>query len=614
MTIHIKNTQQIYRVAQPCSVEIFLELDRSLDQRDNIRFQFPNSWSLVTGPSYTREFQYSDPKAKHYVSVAATGGIQAKFKLSIQNRHLYYPKGIARHGRLITAKLIEGNIPAGTPIRIRYENTIAPYVSETEEMWIRVNEEMPEHPPVLKTTAGPHEYFRVIVPSRAGRGKEFDVLLVSLDRFDNASSTAFKGEVLSLMDDTVIAKDISFSGMLRVPVKIAQQGVYRFHFQDTVSNAVKVGDNTHGPYWGDTHIHTKLSHDAQGMAPYTYAREVSGLDFAAVTDHWESLGPEGYRIARQWAEEANIPGVFVTLPADERNPKELTGHHNVYFCGIEAMDRYQAIYGENEDPPANSFSRLQDAEASEVMVIPHHTGIQWGDLSRTDTGAAVNWDAADDKGLRPVMEIYSHHGQSETYNPQHFLAYEWNRMRNPERRANTSVPGPFYAQDYWIQRKRIGVIASSDEHSGQGGRRHGGIAAVFADSLTREGIFEALRQRRCYATTGERILVEFMIDDFRMGECGKKEQGKNVDITLNVWGTSKLLRVEILRHKFGVDKSFVPVVSISPKPESMDVEVSYQDTIDTSCIYYARALQEPLEWPAMMWTSPIWIDVEKLKE
>ncbi|MHC4718382.1 MAG: hypothetical protein ACYS5V_15525 [Planctomycetota bacterium] len=26
-------------------------------------------------------------------------------------------------------------------------------------------------------------------------------------------------------------------------------------------------------------------------------------------------------------------------------------------------------------------------------------------------------------------------------------------------------------------------------------------------------------------------------------------------------------------------------------------------------MYYARAVQQPLEWPAMAWTSPIWVDL-----
>lgn len=617
MTIRIKNTRQTYQVAQPCSVEILLASDQPLQAGDTVRFQFPNSWSLVSGPSYTREFQTADPHGPHYVSVAATGGIPVDFDLSIEKRHLNYPQGMVRHGRLMTARLQAGNIPAGTPIRISYANTVAPYISEIEEVWIRVNKEQPVQPPLLETLSGPHEYFRILVPSRVEQNREFEVLIVSLDRFDNASSTTFTGETLFLPDGTVTVQDISFSGTVQVPVQLARSGVYRFCFKGAVSNAVKIGDNMQGPYWGDLHVHTKLSHDGQGTEPYVYAREVSGLDFAAVADHWTSLGPEGYRILKQWAEEANSPGVFVTLPADERNPEELNGHHNVYFSGIEAMERYQAVHdecsedSENDTDPPNSFSWLQEVDAFEVMIIPHHTGINFGDLPRRDSGSAIDWDAADDNGLRPVMEIYSHHGQSEIYNPQHLLAYEWNRMRNPERRANTSMPGPFYARNYWMQGKRIGVIASSDEHSGQAGRRHGGIAAVFAEELTREGIFQALRQRRCYATSGERILLEFMVDDYSMGECGTKKKGDEVGITLNVWGTDTLLRVEILRYRFGTDKSFVPVVSVSPRPESMDTELTHRDSIETASIYYARVVQEPISWPGMAWTSPIWIDVQE---
>ncbi|XOF34130.1 MAG: hypothetical protein ACL93V_02185 [Candidatus Electrothrix sp. YB6] len=179
---------------------------------------------------------------------------------------------MVRHGRLITARLQAGNIPAGTPIRISYTNTVAPYISETEEVWIRVNGEQPDQPLVLQTTSGPHEYFRVLVPSRTEQYREFEVLIVSLDRFDNASSTVFTGETLSLPDGTVMAKDISFSGTVRVPVRLSRSGVYRFCFKGAVSNPVKIGDNMQGPYWGDLHVHTKFSHDGQGTEPYVYAR------------------------------------------------------------------------------------------------------------------------------------------------------------------------------------------------------------------------------------------------------------------------------------------------------------------------------------------------------
>lgn len=208
---------------------------------------------------------------------------------------------------------------------------------------------------------------------------------------------------------------------------------------------------------------------------------------------------------------------------------------------------------------------------------------------------------------RPVPKD-CHHGQSEAYSPQHILAYEFNRMRNPERRGNTSVPGPYYAQNYWIKGRRIGIIASSDEHSGQGGRRHGGLAAVFADSLTREGVFDAIRARRTYATTGERILLEFTVNGTALGESVKIPRDGTAEISLKVWGTDLLLRVEILRFRFGMDEAFAPILAEPPKQESTDAEYTFKDTITGDCLYYARVIQEPLEWPAMAWTTPVWVD------
>ena len=45
----------------------------------------------------------------------------------------------------------------------------------------------------------------------------------------------------------------------------------------------------------------------------------------------------------------------------------------------------------------------------------------------------------------------------------------------------------------------------------------GGLVAVYAPELTREAIWDALWHRRCYATTGKRIILEFSVDGEPMG-------------------------------------------------------------------------------------------------
>ncbi|MGQ9662645.1 MAG: DUF3604 domain-containing protein [Kiritimatiellia bacterium] len=608
MKVHARISKNSFEVRQPCTVRLAVTCDEPLRAGDSIECQFPNSWTVLTGPSFTRTLQTTDPSRDHLVTVLAPG-TDAVFATEIRPRHLNWTEAKARHGRLITATLTTGCVPSGTPIFVAYDNTFAPYIAERETVWIRVKNHAPLRSPVLRVKGGPHKTLRILAPSGAEPEQPFDVLIVSLDQFDNPAKTRFAGEKLCLTDGTVVAENLDFRGTARVRVRIEKCGVYRFVLRDTISNAVRVETGRIGPYWGDLHIHTKLSSDGQGTDPYTYARNVSGLDFAATTDHSESLGPEGYRITEQWLEEANEPGRFVTVPGDERNPEALTGHHNIYFRDIELFRFHQAVPGGVLlDDPSEEAAYLSRLPPERVMLVPHHTGINWRTLAPVAPGGAMDWEAWQDPGLRPVMEIYSHHGQSELYCPQHILSYELNRMRNPERRTNVSRPGPYYAQQYWTAGKRIGVICSSDEHSGQGGRRHGGIAAVFAPELTREAIFDAIRKRSCYGTTGERILVEFSINEVPMGGVLRQRQDHPLTIHLRVWGTARILRVEILRYRFGTDSAFLPVLTDAPRPESLEAAYKLEDEFRGPCMYYARVMQEPLEWPGMAWTSPVWVD------
>ncbi|HRU06471.1 MAG TPA: hypothetical protein P5137_11945, partial [Candidatus Brocadiia bacterium] len=399
------------------------------------------------------------------------------------------------------------------------------------------------------------------------------------------------------------------TGAVRIPASIPKEGIYRYRMDGRLSNAIRVCKNPQGPFWGDLHIHSRLSHDACGADPLAYAKDASGLDFAAVADHVESLGPEGVKQIIAWAGQARQEGRFVPILADERNPHDWTGHHNLYAAS-------QADYEANAPVPGkpSHFNPQEPAgpapDPSSVMIVPHHTGICFGSRSGGAAGNAIDWGAVDDHGLRPVMEIYSHHGQSELYAPQHVLAYEFNRMRNPERRGNVSVPGPYYAQDYWKAGHRFGVIASSDLHNGQAGRPHGGLAALFAPALGERNVFDALRARRCYATTGERILLDFDADGLAMGQAGVRHMDQPIRVALAAWGTDILLTLEILRFRFGVDRDFQVVATLIPRPETRDASIEIEDVVEGPVMYYARVAQEPLAWPDMAWTSPVWIDVK----
>jgi hypothetical protein len=609
VSLEAQLTRSSFSVREPCRLDMTIRSSQTLVRGDVIEVQLPNSWLAVFSAGDTRPLQSDNVGSPHYVCFQAAAP-QAVFDTRIRPRHLVYPSGPARHGRCITATLRSGSVPAGIPIRFTYANTYAPPVVEQEEVWVRLKGEAPTTPPVLTVTAGPAEALRVIAPSAAEPGVAFDVVVVGLDRYENPAETVFENETLATADGVVVARGLTFTGRTRVPVTLPREGVYRFVFRQKVSNAVIVATGRRGPFWGDLHIHTKLSYDGIGGDPYTYARDVSGLDFAAVTDHWESLGQAGYTQILEWARAGAVPGRFATILGDERNPSEWgRGNHSIYFRSEEAFTAHRALKAGPLFPPEKEGEKRAAPDPAQVMLVPHHTGVAFGDWFGHGTGTAIDWGRSDDRGLRPVAEIYSLHGQSEMYCPVHARSYETNGLRDPDRYVNTSVPGPYYLQDWWMAGHRPGVVAGSDDHTGRGGQRDGAATAVFADSLATEALFDAIRARRCYGTTGERILMEFTVNGVMMGGAVSCRAGDHVRLRVRAWGTAVLMRIEVLRFRFRADSGFTPVASVCPRPESLDADVSFEDRIDGATVYYVRVTQEPVDRPGMAWSSPIWVDV-----
>jgi hypothetical protein len=95
----------------------------------------------------------------------------------------------------------------------------------------------------------------------------------------------------------------------------------------------------------------------------------------------------------------------------------------------------------------------------------------------------------------------------------------------------------------------IGFTGGTDSHAGWPSRHQGGaltgLTAVYADGFSRAGIMRGI-QRRCYATTGTRIVLDFRLNGAAM--CSELLLGPRDDrvFTLRVHGTTPLDRVEIV--------------------------------------------------------------------
>ena len=123
--------------------------------------------------------------------------------------------------------------------------------------------------------------------------------------------------------------------------------------------------------------------------------------------------------------------------------------------------------------------------------------------------------------------------------------------------------------------------------------------AVLAKELTREAIFEAIKNRRCYATSGARIEINFRINNAVMGEEINIKKDEDRNITLKVEGDAPLEKVTIIKngeayfknHIDGESRSF----NFSVKDMSVERKTDY---------YYIRVKQID---GRRGWSSPIWV-------
>jgi hypothetical protein len=132
---------------------------------------------------------------------------------------------------------------------------------------------------------------------------------------------------------------------------------------------------------------------------------------------------------------------------------------------------------------------------------------------------------------------------------------------------------------------------------------HAGLAVVLAPELTREAIFSGLYDRRCYATTGARILVDVTVDGLDMGAEAVRTRGARLPIRISVSGTARVESVEVLKYSGG---DFIVLPGLLDRANDMDVSMELVDTLDASTLYYVRVRQADGEWA---WTSPVWIDL-----
>lgn len=342
-------------------------------------------------------------------------------------------------------------------------------------------------------------------------------------------------------------------------------------------------------YFGDLHDHTDLSVCARATNPpghdlFANVRDIERLDFCALTDHGYNLDAPQWQFNGEQTRANHDAGRFVTFLGQEwtsdhvpydppRQGRELKskkvvelrryGHRNLIF-----RNEYHGEFYDSRDgniPPEQVWEKFAPGE---IISIPH----QLADLGNRPT----DWTHHDER-YQPVAEIFQTRG-----------SYEYlGAPRNPARAMDE--PG-YYLQDAWAQGITIGTIASPDHGGGDG------KVGVWAPRLTRHAIYDAIRARHTFGTSGPKMGLFVTCGDAMMGDKVERPDGAlRFDIRAVAKREIKELVIfrnnEIVHHvqpnKTNLDESWT-----DPNPPRTD-----------RLWYYVRihAIDDEIAW-----SSPIW--------
>lgn len=427
------------------------------------------------------------------------------------------------------------------------------------------------------------------IPSQAKAGTAFQALIRAEDRYGNQAVSYEKEIIITDAHNHIIWKGrLQSKNQGILPVKLIapeQIGNMKYSIDDgklsALSNPIHIykSEKSSKIFWGDIHGHTLFSDGRETVDHfYRYCRDVAFLNFCAVTDHAYMVSDKAWEESKKITEHFYKQNKFITLQAFEWSGlSEVGGDHNIFFRDKNPpIFRSRSYYDKRNQqayhgaaPFVNSIEELhqyleKNYKVGDVFSIPHFGG----------RAANSKWH---NPKVERLVEIFSEHRRS----------HKW-------------------AYDFLNKGYKLGIIGSSDNHTGRPGNGflknpffkkieiNTALVAIIANELSRDVVFDALYNRRTYATTGDRILLDVSMGNTKMG--GEIKGEKPPQLHVNVTGTAPIEYIEIYKNGRSVHK-----VHFSKE----DVKFTWQDnaTQTNSAAYWVRVMQSNNEEAI---SSPIW--------
>jgi hypothetical protein len=331
-------------------------------------------------------------------------------------------------------------------------------------------------------------------------------------------------------------------------------------------------------YFGDLHSHTGYSDGKlTPEAAFQHAKQGLKADFLAITDHSSSISDIEWFETIKAAEKYNEDGRFLAIPSYE-------GHYylnsdaedgRVIMNGNEALgfNTLERLYSINEED--DSYRRILQY-ARTFAMFPHP-----GEASGNNN---LIWNAYEEyrrihPAAREIMKLLEIRNETSAYNMLHEASYT-------------------VALDHgWY----MSPAAMSDNHNTGWTTDYNFRTVILAPKLTRQHLYEAVKENRVYATEDNNLQLRFYVNNHIMGSKLSCAAGSSYKLKITAVEPDDFNEQDKL-SKLEVISDYGKVV-YSKDLDSYKINERIKLSSNTARYFFVRLTKKDGK---KAWSSPVW--------
>lgn len=461
-------------------------------------------------------------------------------------------------------------------------------------------------------------HINVVAPSFVTRNKRFDAIVRFEDEFGNLTSNAPEETLIELTHEH-LRENLNWklfvpeTGFISLPnLYFNEPGIYTIQLTNTYTNEsfksppIKCfNENIHNVFWGLLHGESVRVDSTENIEScLRHFRDEKAFNFFS-TSSFES----------QEETPNDIWKLIVQNIADFDEVDRFTTYLGMQWEGQPKSEGLRQFIFSKDN---KSILRKKDSKYNTLKKIyKSFTPKELLSIPCFSMGKGMEFDFSDfNPEFERVVEIYNSWGSSECLEKEGNLK----PIKGPSKKGvQESAEGSLIQA--LRQNKRFGFVAGGlddrgaymDFYENDQEQYSPGLTAIIAPEHNRNALWEALYNRSCYATTGERIILGLQMSGVPMGSETDTQEKHGLSINRHlsgyVAGTTKLKTVEILRNG-EVIKTFKPddyhfEFEYDDMVPLVDIAIDAKDKNPPFAFYYIRVIQEDGH---MAWGSPIWVD------